>query len=299
MGHGASCEVREAAAVRLKDQLYNHLGGSNCNIAFLANWVGKCFFILFQHCCYHLPWELPLCGSSRAPLFWPSALLSYSWLGTPIGRDFSESRWDVDCCPLVMIPLNTSSPSGLQSQVLVPASSVLPAVQGMCGLVGSTDVSRAQGLEFSKDSGPAYVKAVFCRGQCVGAAFWLELSYSVFLLLGFLWLIFYSLAYEPQMWGLSGSTQYIPQGGMWNHKCHGNLCWHPGRSSVQKQVLRISFFKCSEMHVKLMKCLLPLAVGADSSSADPLLCMCWCAEVPTRHKCSLFSEVCHVYTGLK
>lgn len=25
------------AAVRLKDQLYNHLGGSNCNIAFLAN----------------------------------------------------------------------------------------------------------------------------------------------------------------------------------------------------------------------------------------------------------------------
>lgn len=98
-----------------------------------------------------------------------------------------------------MIPPNTSSPSGLQSQVLVPASSVLPAVQGMCGLVGSTDVSRAQGLEFSKDSGPAYVKAVFCSGQCVGAAFWLELSYSVFLLLGFLWLIFYSLAYEPQM----------------------------------------------------------------------------------------------------
>lgn len=87
-----------------------------------------------------------------------------------------------------------------------PASSELPAVEEMRGLLGPTDVNRDWGLEFSWESGPACVKAVFCRGQCMWAAFLmkLKLSYSALLLLGFLLLIFIHLPVNLRCEGSPG-----------------------------------------------------------------------------------------------
>lgn len=84
-----------------------NLGGANFDITSLANWVVKC------SCTPAL--LLLAMGTSFVWFFQgtsvlTSALLSYSWLGIPIGRGFfSVSRCDVDCCLFVMIPPNASS----------------------------------------------------------------------------------------------------------------------------------------------------------------------------------------------
>lgn len=101
------------------------------------------------------------------------------------------------------------------------------------------------------------------------------------------------------MRGLSGRPQY-GGGGACNHKCvlQTSHTLEKLQSKTKPCAFR-HFSKCSQMHVKQVKCLLPLAVGAHSSSQDALLWRCWSTGFPTRRNCHLLSEVYQIYTKHK
>lgn len=101
------------------------------------------------------------------------------------------------------------------------------------------------------------------------------------------------------MWGLSGRPQY-GDGGVCNHRCVSQTSHTQEKlQSKTKPCAFLHFSKCSQMHVKQGKSLLPLAVGTHSRSLDALLWMCWSTGFPTRHNCHLLSEVYQIYTKYK